>query len=248
MTTNHPTPDAGLEQGGGWFATTHWSVVLAAGQNDSPGAQAALEKLCRTYWPPLYAYVRRRQFSPEDAQDLTQEFFVRLLDKHFLAAADRRKGRFRTFLLTAVKRFLANEYDRARAQKRGGGRKTVSLEGLGPEARYRREPADTLTPERVFERQWALTLLEQVLARLQAEMAAEGKAALFDAMKGHLTGSQAVSYATTAASLGMTEGAVKVAAHRLRQRYRELLREEIAQTVASPDEIEEEVRYLFTCL
>jgi RNA polymerase sigma-70 factor (ECF subfamily) len=228
------------------FATTHWSMVVNAGGSRSPEASQSLAILCESYWFPIYVFVRRAGHSAEDAQDLTQEFFVRLLDKHFLAAADRNKGRFRTFLLTAVKRFLANEYDRVRAKKRGGGQRIVPLEGL--EARYRQEPADTLTPERIFEQQWALTLLNQVLARLQAEMTAGGKAALFHALKDHLTGGQAVSYATTAASLGMTEGAVKVAAHRLRQRYRELLREEIAQTVASPDEIEEEIRYLFTCL
>ncbi len=228
------------------FATTHWSMVISAGGPRSAEAGRALATLCENYWFPVYAFVRRAGHSADDAQDLTQEFFVRLLDKQFLAAADRNKGRFRTFLLTAVKRFLANEYDRLQAKKRGGGHTILSLEGL--EARYCQEPADTLTPERIFERQWALTLLDQVLARLHAEMASEGKAALFDAMKGHLTGSQTVSYARTAAGLGMTEGAVKVAAHRLRQRYRELLREEISQTVAGPDEIEEEVRYLFTCL
>jgi len=202
--------------------------------------------LCENYWFPVYAFVRRAGHSADDAQDLTQEFFARLLDKHFLADADRNKGRFRTFLLTAVKRFLANEHDRIHAKKRGGGQTILSLEGL--EVRYCREPADRLTPERIFERQWALTLLDQVLARLQAEMTAGGKAALFDALKDHLTGSEAVGYRVTATRLGMTEGAVKVAAHRLRLRYRELLREEIAQTVASPAEIEEEVRYLFACL
>jgi RNA polymerase sigma-70 factor (ECF subfamily) len=228
------------------FGTTHWSVVVNAGGSRSPEASRSLAILCENYWFPLYAFVRRAGHSAEDAQDLTQEFFVRLLDKHFLAAADSKKGRFRTFLITAVKRFLANEYDRVRAQKRGGGHRIVSLEGL--EARYCQEPADTLTPERIFEQQWALTLLDQVLARLHAEMTTDGKAALFDALKDHLTGSQAAGYATTATRLGMTEGAVKVAAHRLRRRYRELLREEIAQTVATPDEIEEEIRYLFTCL
>ncbi|MHB1034653.1 MAG: RNA polymerase sigma factor [Pirellulales bacterium] len=231
---------------GGRFATTHWSMVVSAGGPRSSEASRSLATLCENYWFPVYAFVRRAGHSAEDSQDLTQEFFVRLLDKHFLAAADRNKGRFRTFLLTAVKRFLANEYDRIQAKKRGGGQAILSLEGL--EARYCQEPADALTPERIFERQWAITLLEQVLNLLQADMAADGKAALFDAMKGHLTGSQAVSYRATAARLGMTEGAVKVAAHRLRQRYRKLLREEIAHTVASPDEIDEEVRYLFTCL
>jgi RNA polymerase sigma factor (sigma-70 family) len=228
------------------FATTHWSIVVSAGGNRSPEASRSLAVLCENYWFPLYAFVRRAGHSAEDAQDLTQEFFVRLLDKQYLAAADSKKGRFRTFLITAIKRFLANEYDRVRAKKRGGGQKTVSLEGL--EDRYRQEPADTLTPDRIFEQQWALALLDRVLGRLQAEMAADDKATLFEALKGHLTGGQVVGYATTAAGLGMTEGAVRVAAHRLRRRYRELLREEIAETVASPDEIEEEIRYLFTCL
>lgn len=221
-------------------------MVVSAGDSRSPQAGRSLAILCENYWFPLYAFVRRAGHSAEDAQDLTQEFFVRLLDKRFLAAADRQKGRFRTFLLTAVKRFLANEYDRATAKKRGGGQTIVPLEDL--EARYAQEPADTLTPERIFERQWALALLDQVLARLQAEMTAGGKAALFDALKGHLTGSSTDGHAATAGRLGMTEGAVKTAAHRLRRRYRELLREEIAQTVASPDEIEEEIRYLFDCL
>ena len=228
------------------FATTHWSMVVNAGGRHSPEASRALATLCENYWFPIYAFVRRAGRSAEDAQDLTQEFFVRLLEKQFLATADRHKGRFRTFLLTAVKRFLANEQDRIQAQKRGGGRKITSLADLG--ARYCQEPADTLTSERIFEQQWALTLLEQVLARLQAEMAADGKVDLFNALKDHLTGSHATGYATTAARLGMTEGAVRVAAHRLRQRYRELLREEIAQTVASPDEIEAQIRYLFACL
>ncbi len=244
--TAHDRKQESLSVHGDRFATTHWSVVVSAGGNRSPQASRSLAILCDNYWFPLYAFVRRAGHSAEDSQDLTQEFFVRLLDKHFLAAADREKGRFRTFLLTAVKRFIANEYDRAQAKKRGGGQTIVSLEGL--EARYCREPADTLTPERIFEQQWALALLDQVLARLQAEMTADGKAALFDAMKDHLTGNQASSHAAVATRLGMTEGAVKTAAHRLRRRYRELLREEIAQTVASPDEIDEEIRYLFTCL
>lgn len=220
-------------------------VVSAAGSR-SPEASRSLAILCENYWYPLYAFVRRAGHSAEDAQDLTQEFFVRLLDKRFLEAADSKKGRFRTFLITAIKRFLANEYDRANTKKRGGGQRIIPLESL--ENRYRQEPADTLTPEKIFEQQWALTLLDQVLSRLQAEMTADGKAALFEALKGHLTGGQAIGYATTAAGLGMTEGAVRVAAHRLRRRYRKLLREEIAQTVASSDEVEEEIRYLFTCL
>ena len=207
-----------------------------------------MAELCRIYWYPLYAFIRRRGHGAQDAEDLTQEFFARLLDKHFLAAADREKGRFRTFLLVAVKRFLANEYDRAQAQKRAGGQRIVPLDGLEPEARYHLEPADTMTPERLFEQQWALTLLEQVLARLQAEMTAAGKAALFESMKGHLAGTREETYAATAARLGLSEGAVKVAVHRLRRRYRDLLQEEIAHTVAGPEDIEEEIRYLFTCL
>lgn len=228
------------------FATTHWSVVVSAGDARSSQAERSLAVLCENYWFPLYAFVRRAGHSAEDAQDLTQEFFVRLLDKNFLAVADRQKGRFRTFLLTAVKHFLANEQDRARAKKRGGGQAIVSLEDL--ESRYGREPVDTLTPERIFERQWALALLNQVLSRLQAEMTANNKGLLFDTLKDHLTGNQSASHATIAARLGMTEGAIKTAAHRLRRRYRDLLREEIAQTVACPDEIEEEIRYLLDCL
>ncbi len=207
-----------------------------------------MAELCRIYWYPLYAFIRHRGHPAHDAEDLTQEFFARLLDKHFLAAADREKGRFRTFLLMAVKRFLANEYDHAQAKKRGGGQRAVPLEGIEPEARYHQEPADNLTPERLFEQQWALTLLDQVLARLQAEMTAAGKAALFETLKGHLAGSRDESYAATAARLGMSDGAVKVAVYRLRRRYRELLQEEIAHTVAGPEEVEDEIRYLFTCL
>ncbi len=231
------------------FAATRWTLVLSAARGaQTPRAAAAMAELCRIYWYPLYAFIRRRGHDVHDAEDLTQEFFARLLDKHFLAAADREKGRFRTFLLMTVKRFLANEHDRTQARKRGGGQRIVPLEGLEPEARYHQEPADSLTPERLFEQQWALTLLDQVLSRLQAEMTAAGKAALFEAMKGHLTGGGDESYAATAARLGMSAGAVKVAVHRLRRRYRDILQEEIAHTVAGPEEVEEEIRYLFTCL
>ena len=231
------------------FAATRWTMVLSAARSSqTPRAAAAMAELCRIYWYPLYAFIRRRGHPAPEAEDLTQEFFARLLEKHFLAAADREKGRFRTFLLMAARRFLANEHDRAQARKRGGGQRTVLWEGFAPETRYRLEPADTLTPERLFEQQWALTLLDQVLARLQAEMTASGKAALFESMKGHLAGSRDEGYAATAARLGMSEGGVKVAVHRLRRRYRALLQEEIAHTVATPEEIEEEIRYLFTCL
>jgi RNA polymerase sigma-70 factor (ECF subfamily) len=239
-----PIPSARCE-----FAATRWTVVLQAVRGtQTPLAAAAMAELCRIYWYPLYAFIRRRGHAAPDAEDLTQGFFARVLDKRFLAGADREKGRFRTFLLTAVKRFLAKEREAARAQKRGGGRQVAHLDGLDPEARYRLEPADTLSPERLFERQWALAVLDQVLARLQADMAAEGKALLFDALKNHLASGRRESYATTAVRLGMSEGAVKVAVHRLRRRYRELLQEEIRHTVASPEEIEDEIRYLFTCL
>ncbi len=231
------------------FAATRWTLVLSAARgSQTPRAAAAMAELCRIYWYPLYAFIRRRGHPVHEAEDLTQEFFARLLDKHFLAAADREKGRFRTFLLMAAKRFLANEHDHAQARKRGGGRRILPLQGVEPEARYHQEPADNLTPERLFEQQWALTLLDQVLSRLQAEMTAAGKAALFESMKGHLAGGGDESYAATAARLGMSAGAVKVAVHRLRRRYREFLQEEISHTVAGPEEIEEEIRYLFTCL
>jgi RNA polymerase sigma-70 factor (ECF subfamily) len=221
-------------------------VVLTAGHGSSPQAGRALEELCRAYWYPLYAYVRRRGHSPHEAEDLTQEFFARLLAKNYLAAVDREKGKFRSFLLASLKHFLANEWDRARAAKRGGGQPHLSLDIQTAETRYRSEPADDLTAEKLLDRQWALALLDQVLSRLQAEFVADGKKKQFDELKVWLTeGKGATSYAEAAAKLGTTEGAVKVAVHRLRRRYRELLREEISHTVATPAEIEEEIRHLF---
>jgi RNA polymerase sigma-70 factor (ECF subfamily) len=233
------------------FASTHWSVVVAARRRSSPESREALATLCRAYWYPLYAFVRRQGYSAADAQDLTQGFFARLLQKQFLAAVEREKGKFRSFLLAAMKHFLANERDRARAQKRGGGA-IVSLETLDfetAESRYRREPAHNVTAERIFERRWALTLLDRVLDRLVAEYAVAGKALLFEQLKDCLTApDSARSYAELAATLAMTEGAVKVAVHRLRRRYRELLRDEIAQTVADPREVDDEIRQLFAAL
>ena len=237
-----------LRRRGDRFATTHWSMVVSAGRNGSPQAGQALAALCESYWFPLYAFVRRAGHSAEDAQDLTQEFFARLLAQDFLAKADRRKGKFRTFLLAALKHFLADQWDRARAQKRGGGKAVISFDSLDAETRYRLEPADDLTPERMFEKQWALSLLERVLSRLDAEMAANGKLELFEALKDTLTGARPIGYASIGAALGMSEGAVKVAAHRMRRRYRALLREEIAQTVAGADDIGDEIRYLLSCL
>lgn len=221
-------------------------MVLTAGQGQSPQAGRALEELCRTYWWPLYAYVRRRGYEAHEAEDLTQEFFARLLTKNYLADVAREKGKFRSFLLASLKHFLANEWDRARAKKRGGEHAHISLDAHAAETRYRSEPMDELTADRVLDRQWALTLLELVLARLDAEYAGAGKAELFERLKVYLTAvKDSVPYATVATKLGTTEGAVKVAVHRLRQRYRKLLREEIAHTVASPADIEGEIRHLF---
>lgn len=238
----HPSSSAEVPA---YFATTHWSLVLAAG-HPTPGAHAALAKLCQIYWYPLYAYVRRQGHGPHDAQDLTQEFFARLLEQHSVAEVRREKGKFRSFLLAAMNHFLANEWDRARAQKRGGRCRLVSLDAASAEDRYRLEPVDQLTPDRIFERRWALTLLEEVLRRLGRDYAAAGKAELFAQLKSCLTGERAaLPYARLAARLGLTEGAVKVAVHRLRQRYRQILRAEIAHTVACPEEIEDEIRHLF---
>jgi RNA polymerase sigma-70 factor (ECF subfamily) len=231
------------------FVTTHWSVVLTAGRSDSTRAQDALARLCQTYWYPLYAYVRRRGYSPPDAEDLTQEFFARLLRANYLGTAQREKGRFRWFLLSALNHFLANEWDRARAKKRGGGNAAISLNADAAESRYKLEPADTLTAERIYERRWALTLLDQVLRTLQREYELTGKKELFDELSFCLTGERSkLPYAELAARLGLSEANVKVAVHRLRKRYRELLRAEIANTVSSREEVEDEIRHLFDVL
>jgi DNA-directed RNA polymerase specialized sigma24 family protein len=234
--------------GNSHFATTHWSLVLAARDRAEPGAGDALASLCALYWYPLYAYVRRRGHGADDAHDLTQEFFARLLAKDFLAGVDRTKGKFRAFLLAAVNHFLANERDRTRAKKRGGGRPVLSLDAADAEGRYRAEPAGGLTPEQLFERRWALALLGEVMARLRADYEAKGKGRLFDRLRGFLVGEKGAGYRGAVDELGLSEGAVKVAVHRLRRRYRELLREEIGRTVATPDEIEEEIRELFAAL
>jgi RNA polymerase sigma factor (sigma-70 family) len=233
------------------FVTTQWSVVLAATRSDTTRAQTALEKLCRTYWYPLYAYVRRRGHPAADAQDLTQAFFARLLERHWLNAADRDRGHFRTFLLMTMSRFLSDEWDKARAQKRGGGMMHVpaQLDTVGAENRYGCEPADDRTPEQIYERQWAMTLLNTVLQRLRAEYEQEGKGELFSALNFCLTGSREKQpYVELAVRLGMNEGAVKVAVHRLRKRYRKLLRVEIAQTLAANEDVDEELNHLFTVL
>ena len=230
------------------FVTTHWSVVLKAGLTDTTRARA-LAKLCQTYWYPLYAYVRRRGHSPHDAQDLTQEFFARMLAGNWIAGADRDRGRFRSFLLMVMSRFLANEWDKARTLKRGREVQIASLSLDTAETRYAREPADPATPEQAFEKQWALTLLEEVLQQLRHDYDRDGKAILFDTLKPCLIGSrESQPYSVLAVILGMTEGAVKVAVSRLRERYRERIKTEIACTVASPAEVDSEVRHLFRIL
>jgi DNA-directed RNA polymerase specialized sigma24 family protein len=230
------------------FATTRWSVVLAAGRRASPEAEGALAALCGSYWYPLYAHARRRGLHAEDARDRTQAFFARLLETDGLAVADPGRGRFRSFLLAAFGHFLANEWDRERAARRGGGRPALSLDVAAGESRYRLEPADEATPERIFDRQWALTVLDRALERLRDEYHRGGKGDLFDALKPALAGDRGTPYAEVAGRLGMTEGAVKVAAHRLRGRCRDLVRDEVAQTVGAPDEVDDELRHLFAAL
>ncbi|MBI3880403.1 MAG: sigma-70 family RNA polymerase sigma factor [Verrucomicrobia bacterium] len=235
----------------GQFAETRWSMVLAARRGgDSSRAGDALAKLCQAYWYPLYAFVRRQGHAPHDAQDLTQEFFARLLEKNWLADVDRAKGRFRSFLLAALKHFLANEWDKSKALKRGGGiHNFISLDAESAESRYAMEPADAVTADKLYERRWALTLLDTTLARLRAEFVADGKAKQFDELKFTLTGGRGETpYSELAAKFGMSEGAVKVSVHRLRQRYREVLRAQIAETVATAAEVEEELRHLFAAL
>lgn len=231
------------------FVTTHWSVVLTAGRTDTPRAREALARLCQTYWYPLYAYVRRRGCSPQDAEDLTQGFFARLLEHNWVGDADREKGRFRTFLLSALSHFLADEWDKARAKKRGGGVAPLPLPFDTAETRYGQEPAENATPEQHFERRWATALLEQVLRGLEQEYEQQGKAQLFAALHSCLVGERATQpYAVLAEKLGTSESAVKSAVHRLRQRYRQLLREEIAHTVAGPGEVDAEMRHLLAVL
>ena len=232
-----------------WFTTTHWTVVLAAGRDSSPEAAAALEELCRTYWYPLYAFLRRDGQGPDDAQDLTQEFFRRFLEKNYLKDVDRQKGKFRSFLLASVKHFLANEWDRKQAVRRGSEYFFVSWDAENLEQRYGQEPSHDLTAEKIYERRWALTVLERALGRLKEECVAAGKAELFDTLEVYLSGGKTQeSYVEVGARLNLSEGAVKVAVHRLRRRYGELLRAEIAHTVASPAEVEEEMRHLFRAL
>ena len=230
------------------FRTTHWTNVLAAGDG-SPAASAALEELCRTYWYPLYAFIRRQGHSAEDAQDLTQGFFGSLLERQSLQEVHPGKGKFRSFLLASLDHFLANDWRRHQAQRRGGGRALFSLDGADAEERYRFEPTDSRNPETIFERRWAITLLEHTLCQLGQECSAADRADLFLELKGMLSGGDHEErYSEIASRLGMREGAVKKAAQRLRDRYRELLREAVAETVTDPAEVDDELRYLFRAL
>jgi RNA polymerase sigma factor (sigma-70 family) len=231
------------------FHTTQWSLIVAAAGQEGEASKAALADLCQAYWYPLYAFLRRRGNDAEDARDLTQGFFATLLEKGYLADADPERGRFRSFLLTAVARFASKEHERATAKKRGGGRSILPIDFGEGEARYQREPADNWTPERIFERRWALTLLDRTLARLRQEHAAADKLDHFEALKVFLTGEAgAPPLRQVAEQLEMTEGAVKVAVHRLRQKYRELLRAEISQTVAAQEDVDNELSLLLTAL
>jgi RNA polymerase sigma factor (sigma-70 family) len=231
------------------FATTQWSIILAAADRKSPRSQEALAELCSTYWYPLYTFARRQGQPASQAEDLTQEFFVRLLEKSYLSDAEPERGRFRTFLLVCFKRFLANDHDRSMALKRGGDRKTVPLDFTDAESRYRLEPAHSATPERIFERRWALTLLDQVLTRLADEYRQAGKGARFDQLKVFLVAdSSGLSYSDLAARLQLSEGAIKVAVHRLRQRYGQLLTSEVARTLERPADATDEIQRLFAVL
>lgn len=235
--------------GGRTFDTTQWSVVVAAGSDQTTLSRNALAQLCETYWFPLYAYVQRRGYPREEAQDLTQEFFTRLIEKNALKKAKRDLGRFRSFLLTSMNNFLADQWDKAKAQKRGGGMSPISLDFVSAEGHPVFEPAHNITPEKLYERQWALTVLDTVLNRLSEEYTESGKQDLFQGLKPVLTsGKGVVSYQDLAVKLGISEGAIKVAAHRLRKKYRVKLKGVIAQTVANKEDIEDEIQHLFAAL
>jgi len=228
------------------FATTHWTVVLAAGRRHTPQSDGALEELCRNYWFPLYAYVRRRGQNKEDAEDLVQAFFARFLEKNYLAGLSAERGRFRAFLLASLKHFLINEWKKSRRQKRGGGEKILSLDWQTADTKFQVAATNEPSPDKAFDREWALALLAKVIERLCAQCAADGKARLFDQLKIFLTaGKGALSHADAAKKLGMDEAAVRVAVHRLRKHYRVLLRDEIAQTLADAADVDEEMRALF---
>ncbi|MBT6157624.1 MAG: sigma-70 family RNA polymerase sigma factor [Planctomycetaceae bacterium] len=231
------------------FATTRWSIVISAGRDSSPNSTQALESLCEAYWYPLYAYVRRRVPDVSEAQDLTQAFFVELLEKNYVGTATPDRGRFRAFLLTAFKHFLSKQWEKAKAQKRGGGRAPISLDFDAADSSIRIEPESGLTAEQFYDQQWAITLLGQIMQRMEKEFDGDGKSQQFHELKGFIIGDHAgTTYAQAAEKLNMTEAAAKQAGSRMRRRYRELLREEIAQTVQGPNEVDDEIRNLFAIL
>lgn len=236
--------------GAGVFAATRWTrVYLARSAGESPEAREALEELCQTYWYPLYAFIRRGGHTHEDAQDLAQEFFARLVSRDWLAQVDASKGRFRSFLLGALKHFLANELDKARAIKRGGRQPFISFDAVTAETRYQLEPAHLETPDKIFERRWAIQILDKALSALQQEHTQQGKGVVFDTLKDCLAGSrESVPYAELAPRLGVSVAALKVMVHRFRGRYRDLLRDEVACTVVEPGQVEDEMRYLIEIL
>lgn len=237
-----------MTHGARGFATTRWSIVLAAGGAPSSVSRAALETLCASSWYPLYAYARRSGRREEDSRDLVQGFFAHLVEHDAIAAVDPERGRFRTFLLTSFRNFMTNEWRRETALKRGGGRTILSMDGIDAEDRYRVEPSHDETPDRLFLRSWALEVLDRTLRRLREEYVERGKAEVFDALKGCLDGSVPVAYDATAIALGVTAGAVRVAVHRLRQRYRRALRDEVAQTLDEGQPVEDEIRDLLDAL
>lgn len=231
------------------FVTTRWTVVLSAGRKSSPHSDRALGELCQTYWYPLYAYARRQGHTKEDAEDLVQAFFARFLEKNYLAGVNAERGKFRAFLLASLKHFLANEWDKSQRQKRGGGALHLSLDWQSADERFHLDPPDPSSPDKTFDREWALALLERVIVRLRDECVAEGKSSLFEQAKGYLmVGENTIPYAEAAGVLKMDEGAVRVAVHRLRKRYRALLRDEIAQTLDDPAQVQEELRSLQAAL
>jgi RNA polymerase sigma factor (sigma-70 family) len=250
MASSTPSPSANepLPPVGG-FRTTHWSAVLLAGRDSLPDARAALEELCRSYWYPLYAFARRKGCGHEDAQDLVQGFFAQLLARRDLADVHPDKGRFRTFLLSSLGHFMANEWDRAQAQKRGGGIQFVTLEPGDSDERYLREPASDTSPEALYDRTWAQQVLASVLGRLRDESTRDGSSVRYEALKGFLLGDRGGEpYSELARRLGTTESGIKSAVHRLRQRFRELFREEIARTVGNVGEVDDELRHLITTM
>jgi RNA polymerase sigma-70 factor (ECF subfamily) len=247
LTSQHSSQPATAP--GDVFATTHWTVVLAAGRRSTPQSDHVSEELCRTYWYPLYAYVRRSGHSSHDAQDLTQEFFCRLLEKRWLDTADRKKGRLRTFLIVVLKKFMVSEWRRASSQRRGGGHLHVQMDTALAESRYAAESESRLQPDEAFDQQWAITLHDLTLERLENEFAAAGKANEFDALKGCLMAVHGkIDYASVAERIGSSEGAARVAMHRLRKRFREIYREEIAQTLSETADVEAELRHLARAL